>query len=94
MHETNSKFVVLALLVTGSEHRRKGAGSLLLQWGIDKAEEMRLPCYLQASEQGKRLYEKYGFEAIDVAEFDLTQYGLEGTETMTEMIRQPSKNLG
>ena len=84
---------MLALLVTSSGHRRKGAGSLLLQWGIDKAEEMRLPCYLQASEQGKRLYQNYGFQAFDVAELDLAEYGLEGIERMTEMIRPPSKNL-
>lgn len=81
---------VLALLVTSSEHRCKGAGSLLLQWGIEKAEEMGLPCYLQASEEGRRLYEKYGFEAIDAKEFDLSEYGLEGVEMMTEMIRWSS----
>lgn len=84
---------VLALLVTASEHRRKGAGSLLLRWGIERAEEMGLPCYLQASEEGKRLYEKHDFQVTDVREFDLSEYGLEGVEIMTEMMRQPSKRM-
>ena len=46
---------VLALLVTSSRYRRRGAGSLLVQWGITKSEEISLPLYLQASEQGRRL---------------------------------------
>lgn len=84
---------VLALLVTDGRYRRRGAGSLLLKWGIDLSEKTGLPCYLQASEQGRRLYSHYGFQPIDTVEFDLSEFGLEGVETMTEMIRQPlSKN--
>ncbi|KAH3908931.1 hypothetical protein HBI56_124270 [Parastagonospora nodorum] len=82
--------ILLALLVTSEEHRRRGAGSLLLQWGIERSEQSKIPCYLQASAQGRRLYGKYGFQAIETVEFDLFEYGLEGTEEMTEMIRQPS----
>jgi len=80
----------LALLVTASQHRRRGAGSLLVKWGIDMSETTGLPCYLQASEQGRRLYSHYGFQDIDTVEFNLSEYGLEGVEKMTEMIRKPS----
>jgi predicted GNAT family N-acyltransferase len=83
---------VLALLVTASQHRRRGAGSLIVQWGVQKSEELRLPAYLQASEQGRRLYRHYGFEDIDTVEYNLSEYGLEGVERMTEMLRKPSSN--
>lgn len=81
--------IVLALLVTDSRYRRRGAGSLVVKWGIDLSEETGIPCYLQASEQGRRLYSHYGFEAIDTVEYNLSEYGLEGVERMTEMLRKP-----
>jgi predicted GNAT family N-acyltransferase len=83
------KHTVLALLVTDSQHRQRGAGSLLVQWGIEQSGATGLPCYLQASEQGRRLYEHYGFQEIDTVEYNLSDYGLEGVEKMTEMLREP-----
>ncbi|EXJ53646.1 uncharacterized protein A1O5_13097 [Cladophialophora psammophila CBS 110553] len=83
--------ILLALLATASQHRRRGAGGLLVRWGIDLSETTRLPCYLQASEQGRRLYGHYGFREIDTVEFNLSEYGLgEGVERMTEMVRIPA----
>ena len=81
---------VLALLVTSTQHRKRGAGSLLVKWGIEKSEETGLLAYVQASEQGRRLYSHYGFEDLDTVEFDLSKYGLEGVEVMTEMSRRQS----
>lgn len=49
-----------------------------------------LPCYLQASEQGRRLYGHHGSQDIDTVEFNLSDYGLDGVEKMTEMLREPS----
>lgn len=49
-----------------------------------------LPCYLQASEQGRRLYHHHGFQHIDTVQFDLSKYGLNGIEEMTEMLRDSS----
>ncbi|KAL1837286.1 hypothetical protein VTJ49DRAFT_4052 [Mycothermus thermophilus] len=84
--------LLLALLVTAEQHRRKGAGGLLVQWGLDKQKETGLNCYLQASEQGRRLYRHYGFQDMDTVVFDLEKYGLKGVERMTEMIRYPTKS--
>ncbi|KAI1148584.1 hypothetical protein F4825DRAFT_91631 [Nemania diffusa] len=85
--------LLLALLVTTDKHRRRGAGSLLVQWGIDLSESLGVQCYVQASEQGRRLYQHHGFQDVDSVRFDLSQYGLEGIEIMTEMIRIPQKHL-
>lgn len=66
---------------------QRGAGSMLVRWGIELSERTSLPCYLQASDQGRRLYQHHGFEEIDTVEFDLSEYGLDGIEKMTEMTR-------
>ena len=54
------------------------------------SEATGLPCYLQASEQGRRLYHHLGFHDIDTVEFNLSGYGLEGIVKMTEMLRNPT----
>ncbi|OIW25350.1 hypothetical protein CONLIGDRAFT_685200 [Coniochaeta ligniaria NRRL 30616] len=43
--------LLLALLVAAMRHRRQGAGSIVVNWGIEMAEATGLPYYLQASEQ-------------------------------------------
>lgn len=84
--------IVLALLVTSSQHRRRGAGSLLVEWGIDKSDEVGLPAYVQASEQGRRLFWHHGFRDVDTVMFNLSNYGSEGVVKMTEMLRGPAPN--
>ncbi|KAJ0119219.1 acyl-CoA N-acyltransferase [Diaporthe amygdali] len=85
--------LLLALLVTARQHRQRGAGSILVRWGIELSDKTGLPCYVQASEQGRRLYQQHGFEEIDTVEFNLSEYGLEGIEKMTEMTRTPSAKI-
>lgn len=60
---------------------------MLVRWGIELSEKIGLPCYLQASEQGRRLYHHHGFEEIGTVEFSLSDYGLDGIEKMTELTR-------
>lgn len=86
----SDNLLVLALLVTSEAHRGRDAGSSLVCWGIAKSEESGLPCYLQASGQGRRLYKHHGFNDLDTVEFDLSKYGLPGVEKMTELVRKPS----
>jgi hypothetical protein len=69
---------------------------MLVRWGIEKAGEIGLPCYLQASEQGRRLYEWHGFQVLGTVEFDLEGLGMEGggVERMTEMVRYVDNGVG
>ncbi|CAI6341520.1 unnamed protein product [Periconia digitata] len=82
-------FVFLHLLVVHPEHQRRGAGAMLLQWGVDKADELKLPAFLESSDAGKALYTKFGFEAHEVTSWDNTKYGLEGVTTNSAMLRSP-----
>lgn len=58
----------LNILFTHPEHRNRGAGSLLVDWGVRKADESGVEAYVEASTMGKPVYEKYGFVVVDVLE--------------------------
>ncbi|KAF2804145.1 uncharacterized protein BDZ99DRAFT_153585 [Mytilinidion resinicola] len=81
-------FYFLHLLVTLPHHHRRGAGTLLLKWGLDQADAAGLPTYLEASEMGRPLYARLGFEPKKETRFDLSRYGgSEGVEINTAMVR-------
>ncbi|KAF3911762.1 hypothetical protein AA313_de0206311 [Arthrobotrys entomopaga] len=82
-------FYLLHILVTDPEHQRRGAGSMLLKWGTDKADAAGLPAYLEATDAGLEVYGRAGFVGVHTEEFDLTRYGGVGRDRNTVMIRQP-----
>jgi GNAT superfamily N-acetyltransferase len=67
--------VILESLITHQDHHRRGAGSLLLSWGVGEADRLGLVAYLAASEAGKPLYERFAFEPVGEVIFDGTKYG-------------------
>ncbi|KIV98087.1 hypothetical protein PV10_01775 [Exophiala mesophila] len=62
--------VLLDLLQTDPKHQGRGAGSMLIKWGTDIADKMRLPAYLESSPKAYKLYQKHGFNTIDVFTMD------------------------
>ena len=46
------------------DHQRRGIGKLLMDWGMDVAERMNVPVYLEATYEGAPLYKKCGFETL------------------------------
>lgn len=54
----------LAWLGVSPKCQRTGIGKRLLQWGIDRCEEEQVPAVLVATEVGKPLYEKMGFQVV------------------------------
>ncbi|EKG14884.1 hypothetical protein MPH_07924 [Macrophomina phaseolina MS6] len=79
----------LVTLVTDPDHGRRGAGGLLVQWGLDQADELGLDTYLDASPMGKGLYQKNGFEIVKDIPFDLAKFGGEGVVSHVCMLRRP-----
>lgn len=63
---------------------------MLIQWGIQKSEELKLPAYLEASIAGHKLYAKHGFQDVGRIEFDLEKWGGIGTTGIALMLREPS----
>jgi GNAT superfamily N-acetyltransferase len=51
----------LDMLGTHPDYRKRGAGSMLVQWGCDLADREGVAAYVDASKAGAPLYEKFGF---------------------------------
>ncbi|GAA5821591.1 hypothetical protein JCM11251_000924 [Rhodosporidiobolus azoricus] len=52
----------LSLIVVDPSEQRGGAGAALLEWGIRYADEHDVPIYLEATDKGAGLYERFGLE--------------------------------
>ena len=46
------------------EHRKRGVGKTLMTWGINKARELNLESFIEASESGRYLYEQFGYRVL------------------------------
>ena len=53
------------ILFTHPEHRRRGVGSLIMNWGLERADKLGLESFIEATAAGKPCYERFGFEVID-----------------------------
>ncbi|KAH8779968.1 hypothetical protein F5883DRAFT_540965 [Diaporthe sp. PMI_573] len=56
--------VYLFVLFTHPDYRRKGVGQQLLNWGVEKADELRLDIFLDSTSPGRPLYEANGFSYL------------------------------
>lgn len=75
------------LLACDPKWHRRGAGSMLLEWGTREADERGLQSFVAASIVGRPVYSRKGFEVVDTVQFDMTQFGRTGTDTSTLMLR-------
>ena len=46
-------------------HHRRGAGNQLVQWGVKRTDEMGVHSFVEATLEGRRLYEQNGFEVTE-----------------------------
>jgi len=58
------------MLCTLPEYRRMGAARLLIEWGCKKADEDGKDAYVDASEEGRPVYVRFGFEQQRSFSFD------------------------
>lgn len=66
----------------------KGGAKQLIDWGLQKADETGLPCYVDAMGSAKSYYERFGF--VEVAEKSVVQTP-EGEAVVHYMIREPKQ---
>lgn len=86
---TEKPFFMLNSLATHPDHQGHGAGKLLLDWGVKKADDEQLVTYLDATQVAKPIYERRGFEVKRAVEWDRTVWGGEGADVHYSMVRQP-----
>ncbi|KIX05194.1 uncharacterized protein Z518_06066 [Rhinocladiella mackenziei CBS 650.93] len=63
-------YCLLDLLQTDPKYQGRGAGGMLINWGLDVADELHLPAYLESSPVAHRLYQKFGFQDIGELQLD------------------------
>lgn len=56
---------ILMTLATIPAQQRKGAGALLMSRFVEALDAQRMPGYLEATLEGKRLYDRFGFREVD-----------------------------
>lgn len=64
-----SAIAALEFLQVDPKYHRRGAGRLLTQWGVKRADELGVLAIIEASGPGSNLYKQEGFEILD--EYDL-----------------------
>ncbi|KND88594.1 hypothetical protein TOPH_06744 [Tolypocladium ophioglossoides CBS 100239] len=84
--------VYLKQLHTDPAHQRRGAGSMLLKWGVAEADRLGLPTYLEATEEGRPLYEKHGFRPVGKLVTDLSEWNGPAEAETVLMVRPPSES--
>jgi len=55
----------------------------MLQWGVEKADELELKMVVEATVQGRRLYESFGFVVMEIV--DVKKEGMEGDVEWEEL---------
>jgi GNAT superfamily N-acetyltransferase len=86
---TETPFFMLSSLATHPDYQGRGAGKLLLDWGVKKADVEGLVTYLDATQIAKPIYEKRGFEVRRAVDWDRMAWGGEGVDVHYCMVRQP-----
>jgi ribosomal protein S18 acetylase RimI-like enzyme len=70
-HDRHEKYMgrrrhwYLELIATKREVKGSGAGRKLVQWGLEKVDADGCEAYLEASPEGKGLFEKLGFRVVE-----------------------------
>ncbi|MCJ1441263.1 MAG: hypothetical protein MMC23_001749 [Stictis urceolatum] len=72
-------YVYMCLLVVAPEAQRRGIGGKLLDEGLKVVDRRDEECFIDASPEGKGLYEKHGWREVTRVQVDLKEWG--GTET-------------
>ncbi|KAL4886297.1 acyl-CoA N-acyltransferase [Aspergillus karnatakaensis] len=81
------KRVELVSLFVDPGYQRRGIARSLLAWGIGKAARLGLEMSLEATREGRRLYESVGFEVVKVEEFDARGFGVDIVDEIAFMVR-------
>ena len=89
-YPTDKVFTVLSAIGTRSQAQGQGAASMLVKWGIERADDLQLPCYVESTPAAHSIYVKHGFEDVDRLKLDVAPFK-EGDFFHACMIRPAQK---
>jgi GNAT superfamily N-acetyltransferase len=76
------------------DYQRKGVGALLMSWGIDAAERLDLPIYVESTLSGRHFYRAMGFETPTYVIHKGEDVGREKDDIVPIMVKMPIKYEG
>jgi GNAT superfamily N-acetyltransferase len=80
-------YALLMYMCVDPPWHRKGAGTLLMRWGMDRCDQLGIPAYLEASPFGYPLYRVCGFE-----DYEPLTICIDGKDVpYPTMLRQPKR---
>ncbi|TVY31707.1 hypothetical protein LSUB1_G008500, partial [Lachnellula subtilissima] len=82
------KDISLSLLFVHPEYQRQGIGSMLLDWGLKKADEMKARIWLASTPQAVSTYERNGWRVVERYDVMLEKYGGHGVYSRAWMVRE------
>ncbi|KAJ8115305.1 hypothetical protein OPT61_g3013 [Boeremia exigua] len=91
IEETNENLAVLDMMMVDPVYQRIGAGRLLLQWGLARADELGVHTVVEGSDCGRRLYASEGFEGPHYTVPVLEKFDTRREQTYWWM-RRPARN--
>lgn len=89
---TSTPYFMLNSLATHPDHQGRGAAKMMLDWGMQKADEEGLVTYLDSTMTGRPVYERRGFALVKTLEWDRVPWGGEGKDWHGCMVR-PAKSV-
>ncbi|KAF2008735.1 hypothetical protein BU24DRAFT_359683 [Aaosphaeria arxii CBS 175.79] len=60
--EADRYVIVLSIMTVHPNHQFRGAGTMMMKWGNDVADEIKALSVVEATNAGRWLYEKMGYE--------------------------------
>ncbi|KAI4618778.1 hypothetical protein J4E80_005382 [Alternaria sp. BMP 0032] len=80
--------------ILNPDFQSRGAWSLLMDWGKQRAKDLALPIYLVSTPVGHRFYQKHGFEDVEIFRLDFTrrcEFGMYSAVTPGEETFDPGQ---
>ncbi|KAK7977956.1 GNAT family protein [Apiospora saccharicola] len=88
------KHVYCQTMAVLPDYQRKGVGALLMSWGIDAAERLDLPIYVESTLPGRHFYRAMGFETPTYVIHKGEDVGREKDDIVPIMVKMPIKYEG
>ncbi|KUJ07053.1 acyl-CoA N-acyltransferase [Mollisia scopiformis] len=88
-NQPQSPFYELLELATSPKFQRRGIGSQLINYGLEKAKQDKVKVYLSAAPGGVPVYRKLGLEEVGRLEVNLEGFGAEGVHVHVAMVKEP-----
>ena len=76
----------LTYLAVDAKYARRGAGTMMVQWALDKCEAEQVPAFVSSTVDSVPFYEKLGFKIAGRMSIDLSKVSeAEGAEMYEEV---------